>query len=29
MAIEDWHQAQQVDPTLSLVIARLQDDTLG
>ena len=23
MSIEDWHQAQQEDPTLSLVIARL------
>ena len=28
MAIEDWHQAQQADQTLSLVIARLQDGTL-
>ena len=23
MTLEDWHQAQQVDPTLSLVISRL------
>ena len=23
MTIEDWHQAQQVDPVLSLVITRL------
>ena len=29
MTLEDWHQAQQVDPTLSLVISRLQDGTLG
>ena len=29
MSVEDWHQAQQVDPTLSLVIARLWDGTLG
>ena len=29
MTIEDWHQAQQVDPTLSLVITRLWDGTLG
>ena len=29
MTLEDWHQAQQVDPTLSLVISRLQDQTLG
>ena len=28
MAIEDWHQVQQADPTLSLVIARLWDGTL-
>ena len=28
MTLEDWHQAQQVDPTLSLVISRLQDGTL-
>ena len=29
MTIEDWHQAQQADPTLSLVIVRLWDGTLG
>ena len=29
MTLEDWHQAQQVDPTPSLVISRLQDETLG
>ena len=29
MSIEDWHQAQQPDPTLSLVIAKLWDGTLG
>ena len=23
MILKDWHQAQQVDPTLSLVISRL------
>ena len=23
MTLEDWHQAQQADPTLSLVISRL------
>ena len=28
MTMEDWHQGQQVDPTLSLVITRLQDGTL-
>ena len=28
MTLEDWHQAQQADPTLSLVISRLQDGTL-
>ena len=28
MTLEDWHQAQEVDPVLSLVIARLQDGTL-
>ena len=28
MAAEDWHQAQQVDPVLSLVNARLWDGTL-
>ena len=27
--IEDWCQAQQADPTLSLVIARPWDGTLG
>ena len=29
MTLEDWHQAQEVDPVLSLVITRLQDRTLG
>ena len=29
MTLEDWHQAQQVHPTLSLVISRLCDRTLG
>ena len=29
MTLEDWHQAQQADPTLSLVISRLQHGTLG
>ena len=29
MTLEDWHWAQQVDPTLHLVISRLQDGTLG
>ena len=29
MTLEDWHQAQQVDPALSLVITRLQDGMLG
>ena len=28
MTLEDWCQAQQVDPTLSLVISRCQDGTL-
>ena len=28
MALEDWHQAQQADPTLSLLISRLWDGTL-
>ena len=28
MTLEDWCQAQQVDPALSLVISRLQDGTL-
>ena len=29
MTLEDWHQAQQADPTLCLVISRLWDGTLG
>ena len=29
MTLEDWHEAQQADPTLSLVISRLWDGTLG
>ena len=29
MTLEDWHQVQQVDPTLSLDISRLWDGTLG
>ena len=29
MTLEDWHQAQEVDPILSLVIARLRDGMLG
>ena len=29
MVIDNWHQLQQADPTLSLVIASLQDGTLG
>ena len=29
MTLEDWHQAQLEDPTLNLVISRLQDGTLG
>ena len=29
MTMEDWCQAQQADPTLNLVITRLQDGTLG
>ena len=29
ITLENWHQAQQADPTLSLVISRLQDVTLG
>ena len=29
MTLEDWCQAQQVDPTLSLVISRLWHGTLG
>ena len=28
MTLEDWHQAQQQDPTLRLVISRLWDRTL-
>ena len=29
MTVEDWGQAQQADPTLSLVISRLQDRNMG
>ena len=29
MTLEDWHQAQEADPVLSLVIARLRDGILG
>ena len=29
MTLEDWCQAQQADPTLSLVISKLQDGALG
>ena len=29
MTMEDWYQAQQADPSLSLVISRLWDGTLG
>ena len=29
MTLVDWHQAQQANPTLSLVISRLRDGTLG
>ena len=29
MTLEDWCEAQQVYPTLSLVISRLQEGTLG
>ena len=29
MTLEDWPQAQEADPVLSLVIARLRDGTLG
>ena len=29
MTLKDWHQAQQADPTLSLVISKLWDGTLG
>ena len=29
MTLKDWHQAQKVDPVLSLVITRLRDGLLG
>ena len=29
MTLEDWHESKQGDPTLSLVISRLWDGTLG
>ena len=29
MTLGDWHQAQDADPVLSLVIARLRDGMLG
>ena len=29
MTLKDWHQAQEVDSVLSLVIARLRDGMLG
>ena len=29
MTFKDWHQAQEADPVLSLVITRLRDGTLG
>ena len=29
MTLEDWHQAQEVDPVLSLVISRPRDGMLG
>ena len=29
MTLEDWHQAQEANPVLSLVIARLRDGMLG
>ena len=29
MTLEDWHQTQEADPILSLVIARLRDGMLG
>ena len=29
MILEDWHQAQEVDPVLGLVITRLRDGMLG
>ena len=29
MTLKDWHQAQEADPVLSLVITRLRDGMLG
>ena len=29
MTLEDWHQAQEADPVLSLVVTRLRDMMLG
>ena len=29
MTLKDWHQPQEVDPDLRLVIARLRDGMLG
>ena len=29
MTLEDWHQAQEADPVLSLVLTRLRDGMLG
>ena len=29
ITLEDWHQAQQEDPILSLVVSGLRDGTLG
>ena len=29
MTVDDWHQVQCVDQVLSLVITRLQDETLS
>ena len=29
MTTDNWHQAQRVDPVLSLMIARMQDGTLS
>ena len=29
MTLEDWHHAQEAEPVLSLVIARLRKGTLG
>ena len=29
MTLDDWHQAQEADPVLSLVIIRLRDGMLG